>query len=284
MVSRRGWVLIALELGLLCVVAAATNAHYPKASRSGSPAVAPAVSHRNTSAQPAYDSCADPSVPVEWKHLWCDASGASRRGDLVGWGLGHTPQRDHSPARSFPWKSLGVGGAALAVIALAGLGIRGRRGRLVANQKAQKLAVAREISEIIEQSVDELLPEADSAAAGRLPRGKNDPRGAVIAAYARMEKALEAADLPRHSAETPREYLARAMHERLDTSAPAASRLTDLFEWARFSRHEVRPAMRYEAVAALLALRDELRMRLSPAVSEDLPAARRHRLLRPFAA
>jgi hypothetical protein len=36
-------------------------------------------------------------------------------------------------------------------------------------------------------------------------------------------------------------------------------RLTDLFEWARFSHHEPEPWMRDEAVEALIAVRDELR-------------------------
>jgi hypothetical protein len=36
-------------------------------------------------------------------------------------------------------------------------------------------------------------------------------------------------------------------------------RLTDLFEWAKFSHHEPEPHMRDEAIDALVALRDELR-------------------------
>jgi hypothetical protein len=37
------------------------------------------------------------------------------------------------------------------------------------------------------------------------------------------------------------------------------ARLTELFEWARFSQHEPEPPMRDEAVDALVAIRDELR-------------------------
>jgi hypothetical protein len=89
---------------------------------------------------------------------------------------------------------------------------------------------------------------------------RNDPdlRRAIIAAYARMETALAAAGLPRHEAETPFEYLERALLS-LDASARAVHRLTDLFEWARFSHHEPEPWMRDEAVDALVAVRDELR-------------------------
>ena len=44
-----------------------------------------------------------------------------------------------------------------------------------------------------------------------------------------------------------------------DTSAEAVRRLTELFEWARFSHHEPEPSMRDDAVDALIAVRDELR-------------------------
>jgi len=92
-----------------------------------------------------------------------------------------------------------------------------------------------------------------------------DLRRAIIAAYARMETALAVAGLPRRPAEAPLEYVERALLS-LDTSAAAVRRLTDLFEWARFSQHEPEPSMRDDAVDALVAVRDELR------ASELIPA------------
>ena len=89
-------------------------------------------------------------------------------------------------------------------------------------------------------------------------RADPDLRRAIVAAYARMERALAAAGIPRRPAEAPLEYLERALHS-LDTSADAVRRLTDLFEWARFSHHEPEPSMRDDAVDALIAVRDELR-------------------------
>jgi Domain of unknown function (DUF4129) len=89
-------------------------------------------------------------------------------------------------------------------------------------------------------------------------RNDRDLRRAIIAAYARMESALAAAGIPRHPAEAPLEYVERALLS-LDTSADAVRRLTDLFEWARFSHHEPEPSMRDDAVDALVAVRDELR-------------------------
>jgi Domain of unknown function (DUF4129) len=89
-------------------------------------------------------------------------------------------------------------------------------------------------------------------------RSEPDLRRAIIAAYARMERALAVAGTPRKPAEAPLEYLARALRA-LDASAPAVTRLTDLFEWAKFSQHAPEPAMRDEAIDALVAVRDELR-------------------------
>ncbi|HLX31159.1 MAG TPA: DUF4129 domain-containing protein [Gaiellaceae bacterium] len=105
--------------------------------------------------------------------------------------------------------------------------------------------VADELAYALDESLDDL-------------RADPDVRRAIVAAYARMEKVLAAAGVPRHPAEAPLEYLERALLS-LDTSAVAVRRLTDLFEWARFSQHEPEPAMRDEAVDALVAVRDELR-------------------------
>jgi hypothetical protein len=101
-----------------------------------------------------------------------------------------------------------------------------------------------EVSLAIDESIDDL---------------RNDPnlRRAIVAAYARMESALGRAGLPRHPAEAPFEYVERALVS-LDTSAASVHRLTALFESAKFSQHEPEPAMRDEAVDALMAVRDEL--------------------------
>jgi uncharacterized protein DUF4129 len=115
---------------------------------------------------------------------------------------------------------------------------------------------------------DESTPEALAAALDQSIddlRGDPDLRRAIVAAYARMEAALAAAGIPRHPAEAPLEYLERVLLS-LDASAEAVRRLTDLFEWARFSHHAPEPSMRDDAVDALVAVRDELR------ASELIPA------------
>jgi hypothetical protein len=98
-------------------------------------------------------------------------------------------------------------------------------------------------------------------------RADPDLRRAIVAAYARMERALESIGLGRHPSEAPFEYIGRALAS-LETSADAAERLTTLFEWAKFSHHEPEPSMRDEAVDALVAVREELR---APA-EERVPA------------
>ena len=103
--------------------------------------------------------------------------------------------------------------------------------------------------EVLAAALDESLDDL---------RAEPDLRRAIVAAYARMEITLAAAGVPRRPAEAPLEYVERALLA-LDTSAAAVRRLTDLFEWARFSHHEPESAMRDEAVDALVAVRDELR-------------------------
>jgi hypothetical protein len=94
--------------------------------------------------------------------------------------------------------------------------------------------------------------------------GDPDPRRAVIAAWARMERGLAAAGLPRRPAEAPFEYAARVLDSAL-VAAPAGAgraaavpRLTGLFERAKFSLHDIGPADRDQAVAALRAVRRQL--------------------------
>lgn len=85
-----------------------------------------------------------------------------------------------------------------------------------------------------------------------------DPRRAVIQAYVRMEGVLGAHGHGRLRHEAPLEYLARVLRD-LDVRAEAAHALTELFERARFSHHEIDATMRAEAAASLEAVRNDLR-------------------------
>jgi hypothetical protein len=88
-------------------------------------------------------------------------------------------------------------------------------------------------------------------------RREQDPRRAVIAAYAQMERTLARHGLHRKPAEAPFEYLARVLRG-LDVRESAVRTLTALFEYAKFSPHEVDDAMKDDAIGALVAMRSDL--------------------------
>jgi hypothetical protein len=75
----------------------------------------------------------------------------------------------------------------------------------------------------------------------------DDERTAVLLAYARMEELLAG----RRAMEAPREFLLRATASSGADARTAATRLTTLFEHARFDRSPVSPDDRAEADAAL---------------------------------
>ncbi len=89
----------------------------------------------------------------------------------------------------------------------------------------------------------------------RLRRERN-PRRAVIAAYAAMERLMARDGLPRGAHEAPMEYLGRVTLEGHHRVA-AVHRLTALFQWARFSHRPVDEEMRGRAIAAVEELEDE---------------------------
>ena len=140
----------------------------------------------------------------------------------------------------FRWDEL-----ALVVLLIGGVGVylwRTRAPRLTPRPLAVRRRIA--LSRAVDDSIDDL-------------RRDPDIRRAIIAAYARMERTLGAAGVPRRPSEAPFEYLERSLVE-LETSADAARHLTDLFERAKFSHHEPAESMRDEAIDALVAVRDEL--------------------------
>jgi Domain of unknown function (DUF4129) len=140
--------------------------------------------------------------------------------------------------------------AALVAIAYVSLSVAARRRR----GQRPRSGVAASLADVLDDSLDDL-------------RAESDPRRAVIAAYARLERVLAAHGLPKRSPETPQEYLERILPE-LEVDATSISRLTDLFTWAKFSHHDVRPTMKEEAIAALTTARDDLRAAAARAEEE----------------
>ena len=86
-------------------------------------------------------------------------------------------------------------------------------------------------------------------------RRERDPRRAIVAAYAHMERVFAGAGLPRPPQETPTEYLGRVLTSAA-APAPAVSSLTRLFQEARFSHHDLSDSQREDALSALSQIRD----------------------------
>jgi hypothetical protein len=138
------------------------------------------------------------------------------------------------------WDEIAIVGALLAAAGVAAFASRKAK-----PMKEWRFRSHEDVALALDESLDDLRREPDL-------------RRAIIAAYARMERALAAAGIPRRPSEAPLEFLARAL-QGLDASADGVTRLTDLFEWAKFSPHQPDEAMRDEAISALESLRDELR-------------------------
>lgn len=135
----------------------------------------------------------------------------------------------------------------LVIVGLAAVGVLAWT--LAARRRAQADVVRKSVREalgdVIEEAIDDL-------------RAELDPRRAVIACYARLERALAAAGFPRRLAETQEEHLGRILGQ-LDIETGSIRRLTDLFTRAKYSQHEVDTRMKDDAIAALVEVRDELR-------------------------
>jgi hypothetical protein len=154
---------------------------------------------------------------------------------------------DDAYTPSFKWGAA-IALGSIGLVALAYVSARGRvRRSLLADSSGE--ALEDELAALLDATLDDL-------------RAEPDPRRAVIAAYARMERALAAYGLPRHPFEAPLEFLERASPELAETHPDGLRlvfELTHLFERAKFSQHAVDEEMKGDAIATLEALRDDLR-------------------------
>jgi hypothetical protein len=152
-------------------------------------------------------------------------------------------ERQHKITQpSVEWPvALGIVALLVGISLTAFLRSKARRSKLV-----EEVRLVQELRGVLDETLDDLRNEAD-------------PRKAVIAAYARMERILAAHGLPRRPSEAPQEYLERVLVE-LQVSKKAVERLTELFARAKFSQHEVGPQMKEDAIAALVTLREQIRV------------------------
>jgi hypothetical protein len=172
-----------------------------------------------------------------------DGPGGDPSGSLTGGQGGRVPAREDAYEPSFALVPVIVTLAVLAIGAVAAIvAFRSRR----SEDGSETHDVSAALGDLLDDALDDLRAEADA-------------RRAVIAAYARLERVLAAYGLPRRPSEAPEEYLQRVLPT-LEVSRHAVSRLTALFETAKFSQHAVGATMKEEAVEALEAARDELRL------------------------
>jgi hypothetical protein len=142
-------------------------------------------------------------------------------------------------------EGLGYALTALLTVALAGLGaavvwvLRSE-----AEVDAEEPQASPELTAGVELSITELQDIAE-------------PRAAILACYRRLQTAADEAGVTRRPSDAPFELLERLLFF-LGASGPAGTRLTELFERARFSDHEIDEVMRAEALAALEEVRDVL--------------------------
>jgi hypothetical protein len=96
------------------------------------------------------------------------------------------------------------------------------------------------------------VPAAEESAGPDLDslRAERNPRRAVIAAYAAMERLMDRDGIPRGVHEAPMEYLGRVTSHGHDRVV-SVHRLTGLFQRARFSHRPVDERMRRQAIAAV---------------------------------
>lgn len=139
----------------------------------------------------------------------------------------------------------------LALLAAAAVGIMRRR-----NLKKPARTMAEALADVMDDALDDI-------------RAERDPRKAIIAVYARLERLLAGFGRPREPSEAPFEYLARVLLE-LNVSRHPVEELTELFERAKFSAHALGADDKARAIEALEAVRDELRAPVEVA-SEEAP-------------
>jgi hypothetical protein len=187
-----------------------------------------------------------------FKRPW-DLSNANEDGVLGGRDVVPVTPGDTEPVGRYePHLSWITIAALIGLVVAAGVAyvISGRRARPARDPRVE---LAQDLAGALDEALDDLRSEAD-------------PRRAIIAAYARLERVLAANGIARHSFETSDEYLVRVLQD-LELRPDAIARLTELFTQAKFSHHDVDSTMKESAIEALGQVRGELR-----ALNEGPPA------------
>jgi len=179
-----------------------------------------------------------------FKRPW-DLSNANEEGVLGGRDVVPLTPGDTEPVDRYePHLSWITIVALIGLVVAAGVAyvISDRRSRPARDPRAE---LAQDLAGALDDALDDLRSEAD-------------PRRAIIAAYARLERVLAASGIARRAFETSDEYLVRVLQD-LELRPDAIGRLTELFTQAKFSHHDVDSTMKESAIEALGQVRGELR-------------------------
>jgi hypothetical protein len=136
-------------------------------------------------------------------------------------------------------------GSAWVIVVLAGAVVLVGAGITATRWRPQSIVDGPTPDEVVAQALDTALAELHSL---------DDPRAVVIRAYATIEASLADIGMPRKVSEAPREYLSRVLAD-VDIEPCAITRLTGLFEHARFSDHVIGSVDGREALASMEAAR-----------------------------
>ncbi len=164
---------------------------------------------------------------------------------------GREPGESEEQAPALPGRSEDVAlpveqvGSAWVIVVLAGAVVLVGAGIAATRWRPQTVVDGPTPDEVVGQALDTALVELHSS---------DDPRAVVIRAYATIEASLGDIGMPRKVSEAPREYLARVLAD-ADIEPCAITRLTGLFERARYSDHTIGPVDEGEALAAMEAAR-----------------------------
>lgn len=156
----------------------------------------------------------------------------------------HSGDKVHPASNpQFQWTVLWIALALVAAVGAYGY-YKWKTSKPAFQPRAHELTVSEDIAATIGDAIDDLEAEPDA-------------RRAVIAAYARMEAVLGRNGFQRVPSETAIEYLRRILLG-LTSRGDAVTRLTSLFQQAKFSRNEIDGGMKQDAIGALREIRDGL--------------------------
>ena len=144
-------------------------------------------------------------------------------------------------------------GMVIAIAIVVALTLLGRRKRPARAQPKNRTRLA--------TLLDSLAAGSDALSAG------GEPRAAIIACYAAMERGFAAAGSAPAVADTPAEVLARATRAGLVRPEPAET-LTGMFRLARYSTYPMTSADSRVAADALTQMRSDLGQRAGQSVSQ----------------